>query len=155
MNIRRRKTPEPHIPFISLADIAWQIIIFFLVASTFALNSSMNLDIPSANDKQQAKSAPAKTITVQATENAVMIDGKPVSFNQIQSQIAELLKGKKSEQDRAVIIEGKQDLTFQRDVDIMYAIQQRRRNPRDGGRKIAPFPSILAPPAGRGFPRTQ
>jgi len=31
MKIIRRKPPEPHIPFISLADIAWQIIIFFLV----------------------------------------------------------------------------------------------------------------------------
>ncbi len=124
MNIRRRKTPEPHIPFISLADIAWQVIIFFLVASTFAMNHSLNLDMPAANEKQQANAQTAKTITVQATENQVMIDGKPVPLERLQARIAELLKGKKSEQDRAVIIEGKQDLTFQRDVEIMYAIQR-------------------------------
>ena len=120
---RNRKTPEPHIPFISLADIAWQIIIFFLVASTFAMSNSLNLDIPAASAKQDSPQQP-KTITVQATDAQVLVDGKPVPIERLQAYIADLLKGKKSEQERAVIMEGKDDLSFQRDADIMYAIQR-------------------------------
>lgn len=120
---KRRKGPEPHIPFISLADIAWQIIIFFLVAATFAVSNALNLDIPGASGKQQAQQAP-KTITVQATDTQVLIDGKPVPFAQLQPRIAEALKGRKTEQERAVIVQGRDDLTFQRDTEIMYAIQK-------------------------------
>src|ERR1700710_2667934 len=100
MNIRRKsKRPEPHIPFISLADIAWQIIIFFLLVSTFAMQNSLNLDIPSTSAKQPAGApSSAKMITVQATEAQVLLDGKPVPIEQLEVQVAKLLAGKKTEQ---------------------------------------------------------
>ena len=125
MNIRRKsKRPEPHIPFISLADIAWQIIIFFLLAAVFASPNALKLDVPTASAKQPNAQAPPKMITVQATEAQVLLDGKPVPVEMLQSTIANLLKNKTTEQEKAVIIEGKDDLSFQRDAEIMYAIQQ-------------------------------
>jgi biopolymer transport protein ExbD len=123
---KRRKTPEPHIPFISLADIAWQIIIFFFVASTFAMKDSLNLDIPAADNKPRANAPanPPKTITVVATAGQLSVDGKAVPMEQLTAHIAGLLSGKTTDQERAVLMEGKGDLTFQQDVEIMYAIQK-------------------------------
>ncbi len=118
-----RHRPEPHIPFISLADIAWQIIIFFLIAATFAMSNALNVDLPNSV-AQQNNQPPNKAITVQATGTGVSIDGKAVDVADLQSTISKLLEGKKTENDKAVMVLGRDDLTFQQDVDIMYAIQK-------------------------------
>lgn len=123
MKFAHRRKAEPHIPFIALADIAWQIIIFFLVASTFAMNDALTVDVPNTaaqGETQQSK----ESLVVQATASAVMIDGKPVPMNELQKTIAERLKGRKTEEERAVLMLGRGDLTFQQDVEIMYAIQK-------------------------------
>ena len=124
MKIRRSALPAPHIPFISLADIAWQIIIFFLVASTFAMNDALTVDVPNTTAQADPSQQSKESLVVQATGSAVMIDGKTVSMDELQSTIAERLKGRKTEEERAVLMLGRGDLTFQRDVEIMYAIQK-------------------------------
>ena len=122
MKVIRRQPPAPYIPFISLADIAWQIIIFFLLAATFAKNDSLNLEIPGASSDKTKSAAP--TITVQAGENAILVNGDRITPEQLEGRIKQLLAGKKSEADRAVIVLAKNDLPFQQHVDVMYAVQR-------------------------------
>src|SRR4051794_31255015 len=110
-----RHRPEPHIPFISLADIAWQIIIFFLIAATFAISNVLNIDLPNSVAQQNTQQ-PNKAITVQAMGTGVSVDGKAVDVADLQSTITRMLEGKKTENDRAVMVLGRDDLTFQQDV---------------------------------------
>jgi biopolymer transport protein ExbD len=120
----KRNRPEPHIPFISLADIAWQIIIFFLIGSTFAHNDSLNVDLPSSTKNQAQAQTQENTITVQASEATLMLNAKPVDMKDLANQLTTMLAGKTNDQDRAVVMLGSDDLTFQRNLDIMYAIQK-------------------------------
>ena len=122
MKMARRRPPAPYIPFISLADIAWQIIIFFLLAATFAKSDSLNLDLPGASSDKSRSAAP--TITVEAGENALSINGQRVAFESLEGRIRELLAGKKTEAQRTVVVLAKNDLSFQRHVDVMYAVQR-------------------------------
>jgi biopolymer transport protein ExbD len=122
MKIQRRPPPPPYLPFISLADIAWQIIIFFLLAATFSRHDSLNLELPGASSDRSKSAAP--TITVQASQAAVLINGQPVAFESLEGRIRKMLAGKKSENQRAVVVLAKNDLSFQRHVDVMYAVQR-------------------------------
>ena len=124
MRIARRPTPAPHIPFIALADIAWQIIIFFLVASTFAMNDALTVDVPASAAADSSQATSPDSLVVHATASAVLIDGKPVPLPELEATIAQRLKGKTTDQERAVLVMGRDDLTFQQDVEIMYAIQK-------------------------------
>jgi biopolymer transport protein ExbD len=124
MRIATRRTPAPHIPFIALADIAWQIIIFFLVASTFAMNDALTVDVPASAAADSSQPTSSDSLVVQATASSILLDGKPIPLDQLQATIAERLKGRKTEQERAVLVVGRDDLTFQQDVEIMYAIQK-------------------------------
>jgi len=123
VQFKRRKPAEPHIPFIALADIAWQIIIFFLIGSTFVQNDSLNLDLPSASSQTQQQSS-GETITVQASQGSLALNGQPVEMSQLLPKLQGMLAGKTTEQDRLVVLMGGDDMTFQRNVDIMYAIQK-------------------------------
>jgi biopolymer transport protein ExbD len=122
MKMARRPPPQPYIPFISLADIAWQIIIFFLLAATFAKSDSLNLELPGASSDKSRSAAP--TITVEAGDSALLVNGQRVAFESLEGRIRELLAGKKTETQRAVIVLAKNDLSFQRHVDVMYAVQR-------------------------------
>ncbi|HYE18320.1 MAG TPA: biopolymer transporter ExbD [Tepidisphaeraceae bacterium] len=122
MLLTRRKTPAPHIPFISLADIAWQIIIFFLIASTWAQNLALSVPMPSGSPANVAN--PTRTLSVRAGETHLTVNGADVSVEQLESYVAGLLSGMSRDEDKAVIVFPDDDLTFQRNAEILYAIQK-------------------------------
>ena len=123
MNVsKRRLKAAPVIPWISLADIAWQIVIFFLAASSFVRSDSLNVDLPgSTNDPAAQKGEP---INVIAGDNVLQLNGTAVEYGELEAKIKQMLEGKKREEERAVVVLGRPDLSFQRHVDIMYAIQK-------------------------------
>jgi biopolymer transport protein ExbD len=125
MRLVRRHRPGPYVPFISLADIAWQIIIFFLLASSFAGTRALKIPLPGGT--AQASAAPSNdnnTITIDASEQALFVNGQVVTPDTLQSQLANLLSNAKTDEQRVVSLRASDDLTFQRNADIMYAIQQ-------------------------------
>lgn len=122
MKMKRHHKAAPHVPFIALADIAWQIIIFFLVASSFARNDSINVDLPSGSKSTSSKQE--MSVTVQAGEAALMLDGKTVDMNELSAEIKRKLEGRVSEQARAVVVQFRDDISFQRNAEILYAIQK-------------------------------
>ena len=122
MKIKRLKLPAPHIPFIALADIAWQIIIFFLLAATFVANYSLNVPMPSASAGNE--SALKKSINVRASDVTLTVNGAVVMPGELESYISSLLTGVVSEEGRAVIVFPEDDLSFQRNAEILYAIQR-------------------------------
>lgn len=123
MRVRRPRTPAPHIPFISLADIAWQIIIFFFLATTFAAgNFSLNVPMPSSSAANETQVK--RTINVRAGENAVTVNSVPMAPAALESYIASLLAGKAREEDRAVIFYPDEELSFQRTAETLFAIQR-------------------------------
>ena len=123
MNIRRRHRPGPYIPFITLADIAWQIIIFFLVASTFVSNWSLTVPLPSAGPSAVA-AQPGRMVRIEASESTLKVNGMAIPLADLELQLAGLLAGGLREEDRAVVVVPADDLSFQRNADIFYAIQQ-------------------------------
>ena len=123
MKLGHHKETPPHIPFISLADIAWQIVIFFLVASTFLVLNAMKIDFPDATSSAQSAQKPPETITVQASETALAINGQTLRLEELTPRLLKLLANKKTEQERAVILSETGEVTFQRDLNIMDAIR--------------------------------
>jgi biopolymer transport protein ExbD len=116
-----RQTP-PHIPVIALADIAWQIIIFFLVASSFTRGEAFLVDLPAKGDKPQAESAGPITLVI--TQNAMMVNDKPVDGEHLEAALRALLEGRKGSQDRAVVVQAHSEVSFQRHLDVMYTVQK-------------------------------
>ena len=125
MNLRRHKIPPPYIPFISLADIAWQIIIFFLIASTFLKSDVLSLIMPGGGSEEQSTAAPvARPITLRATELALSLNGQELALDDLQPRIAALLATAQTEEDRVIVVRPGDDLSFQRNADIFYAVQK-------------------------------
>jgi len=117
----KRMTPAPHVPWIALADIAWQIVILFLVASAFIVTNSVSMDLPSMTQEQdKERNEPIQLIAgadvLQVTEGT----GNPmnIEYDTLRATLQNMLANRRG-QDRAVVIMCKPDLPWQRQVDVM------------------------------------
>jgi biopolymer transport protein ExbD len=123
MRIPRRPRPEPHVPFISLADIAWQLIIFFLITSTFIRNESLNIELPSSSAEAGIEQQ-EDTLTVQAGEATLTLNGETLVLDELEARLRAALAGRSGDAQRAVVLLPGDDLTFERNLLILRAIKQ-------------------------------
>jgi len=119
LNRQRMKT-EPHVPFIALADIAWQIVILFLVASAFIVTNSVSMDLPSLTQEQdKQKGEPVQLVAGSDILRIGEGDSlRPIEYADLRAILTEMLAKRKSD-DRAVVINCRHDLPWQKQVDVM------------------------------------
>jgi len=119
LNRKRMKT-EPHVPFIAMADIAWQVVILFLVASAFIVTNSVSMDLPSMTSEQdKQKDEPVQLVAgsdvLQVGEGESL---RSIEYADLRETLRDMLS-KRKPADRAVVISCKPDLTWQLQVDVM------------------------------------
>ena len=107
MKIVRQRKPQMKMEMSPLIDCIFQLLIFFMLSSTF-LTPSIPLSLPTA-----AAGGPPQCqqviITLDA-EGQVFLNKQPSSFEQLEGQLRELLSQSK---DRVVTIRADQQMTYQ------------------------------------------
>ena len=97
-------------PASATGDIAFNLIIFFLVCASVQPDSGRSQTIPrSEKDKQQQQ---LDNIEVQLTRSAAMINGSIVSGKEFYLVLKKLLDNKIREEDKVVIVKSKTDTPY-------------------------------------------
>lgn len=83
--IKKKKIPEATIPTASMADIAFLLLLFFLVATVIDVDTGLGLTLPEINENQEeVKIDPSRMAAVLVNENGdVLINGEVVPVFQI------------------------------------------------------------------------
>lgn len=96
--IKKKKLPEANIPTSSMADIAFLLLIFFLVATVIDVDTGIGLTLPEyipPEEQTSVKVDPDRMAAVLINENGdVLLDGKPVSVFQIKNNIKPRIESK-------------------------------------------------------------
>ena len=113
MKIIRQRRPQMKMEMSPLIDCIFQLLIFFMLSSTF-LTPSIPLSLPTA-----AAGGPPQghqvIITLDA-EGQVFLNKQPSSFEQLEGQLRELLSESKG---RVVTIRADQQMTYQHFVHAL------------------------------------
>jgi biopolymer transport protein ExbD len=89
MQLKSKLRLENTIPMASMADIAFLLIIFFLLTSTFARDRGLDIKLPRAATSQQL---PKQAVTVQiGRDGELRLNGQPVQPQQFQQALAAAL----------------------------------------------------------------
>jgi biopolymer transport protein ExbD len=83
MAIRRRKKPNLVLPLSSMGDIAFLLIIFFMLASNFMKTGNVELDKPGSQDLEQQE-APKASVMMDK-DAIVWFEGLQVGVNEIEA----------------------------------------------------------------------
>ena len=98
MKIKKKLKVPPSIPTASMADIAFLMIIFFLVSTTMKRDQGLGLTLPGFGQSIKIRKENICNIWINAQEK-IALDGKPVSLGEIMP----ILKAKLAENDKLII----------------------------------------------------
>lgn len=102
MKLHRRKKMGIAVPTTSMGDIAFLLIIFFMVCSNFVKEARISSEPPKAVDVDSVKNAPTSVVLDEGGE--LYVNGKLVADSQtVESLIESSLIGKTTDEERMVL----------------------------------------------------
>jgi biopolymer transport protein ExbD len=93
--IKKKKIPEAAIPTASMADIAFLLLLFFLVATVIDVDTGLGLTLPEISDAPVVEISKDRMAAVLVNENGdVLVDGNVVPVFQIKDMLKERIASK-------------------------------------------------------------
>lgn len=121
MDLKRRKLlVDP--PSSAAPDIAFILIVFFLVCASVQPDTGKPQDIPRSEETAD-KDDQSQNLEVSLTDKTVMVNGSLVPMANLKTKIAQLLAGKERDADKVVIVKSAGETTYQRWITATSAIE--------------------------------
>ncbi|MFM2399400.1 MAG: hypothetical protein RL341_1557 [Pseudomonadota bacterium] len=120
MRFRGRVAEEPEINLVPLIDVLLVIIIFLMLATTFAKFSELQLTLPSA-DGATAMERPREINVAVSSDGRYAIDRVPVAIRDVRVLAEELRKTAAGREDPVLIINADAAASHQSVVNVMEA----------------------------------
>jgi len=123
---RRRRTARgsrtDDLPVSSFADIAFLLIIFFILATELHSTMGFLTDLP-AGQKTEAE-VQDKTTAVHLREGRILLDDEQVSLDELRRRLAGMGLAARAGDDRVVLLEAGERVAYQAYYEVMAAISQ-------------------------------
>jgi biopolymer transport protein ExbD len=107
MKRRKKKQSKKHregdIPTNSFSDIAFLLIIYFLVATTLVKTKSITADMPTGEKSAQAQIDKTPTINLRGAE--IFFNDKPVTIENLNDRLAALKLASEAPEKRVIMLE--------------------------------------------------
>lgn len=116
MMVQSKSKPQPEIPTASMADIAFLLIIFFLVTTNFIKEKGMLMDLPNTDKDQQTAESKKKNVELFVSAKRFTINGAEVPEEELLQRLNKELEAAQSESDRVVILRCDRDASYERFV---------------------------------------
>lgn len=111
MKTRRntRLIVEP--PSSATGDIAFNLIVFFLLCASAQPDQGRKQTIP-RSEQQQEQTEENRNIEVQLTRTAIILNGETVSLEQIGARLQKRFKTRPRPEDRVVVVKSRPDVAY-------------------------------------------
>ncbi len=125
MKVRRGNIhPHNEPPAVLLVDIAFNLLIFFVVCASTQPTSGRKQDIPGSEKTANATPQKAENIDVALTRTTATINGDRVRPTEFVGRLRELLKGRNRPEDRIVVVKSSADTPYDHWIDVTGWIEE-------------------------------
>jgi len=121
MRLRRSAKLLVEPPSAATGDIAFNLIVFFLVCASIQPDSGRQQILPKAEQAQQQEQQ--DNITVELKRTVVLLDGDPMKLSEVTPKVREKLSGKTRPEDRVVVVKSADDVPYQTWVEVTTQIE--------------------------------
>ena len=116
---KRESRVSPEIPTASMADIAFLLIVFFLVTTTMNQDKGLSLHLPPVGETKEVQSKNILNVWINARDQLAFFENDqltPIPTGQLQSQI----KARMAENDKLIIsVKTERGATYRTCVDVL------------------------------------
>jgi biopolymer transport protein ExbD len=117
MKIRRRNKLLVESPASATSDIAFILIIFFLVCASVQPETGKKQSLPKSED-QPDKKQQSENPEVAISRTSVILNGNPMQPKKFKSEIKRVLAQKKREVDKVVVVKSKPDTPYEIWIEV-------------------------------------
>lgn len=111
-------------PSVATGDIAFNLIVFFLVCASAAPDSGRKQTLPRSEESQRKQEQQQQNVEVALTRTTVTVNGDPVPVRDLGRRVRQLLATKRRPEDRVVVIKSRQDTPYSFWIDVTGAIEE-------------------------------
>lgn len=113
MKLRRNTQLLIEPPSVATGDIAFNLIVFFLVCASTAPDSGRKQSIPKSETKTRKEQQSENVeVVLSRNFNVVQVNGSPIGMNDLRSRLASLLANKSRSEDKIVIVKSSKDTPY-------------------------------------------
>lgn len=112
---------EPTVPTDSVSDIAYLMIIFFILTTSIRKLTGFDTDIPSAQQQQQQQQS-EKTPTLKLHPGGMSFNDQPVDLAAFRKALADMKLEKRPEDKRVIVLDAAKGVDYQAYYEAMAAI---------------------------------
>ena len=109
-------------PSSATGDIAFNLIVFFLVCASVQPDNGRKQTIP-RSEEVESKSENVENIEVLVKRQAVIINGDPIGPAQLGARISALLAGKPRQEDKVVVVKSDKDVAYHHWIAVTTRIE--------------------------------
>ena len=118
---RSKLLTEP--PASSSSDIAFILIIFFLVCASVQPETGISQTLPRTETKEEKKEQ-SKNLEVSITPSNIVLNGSPLKLPEFSRRILAALKAKTRPEDRVVVVKSAPDTPYDQWIRVSQAIDK-------------------------------
>jgi biopolymer transport protein ExbD len=120
---KRKKPQSSEIPTDSVSDIAFLLIIFFILTTTIRKLTGFSTELPAA-DKMATTTQTDTTPTIVLTEETITWGDSKVTMDELRAKLKELKLGEKAPTDpkKVILMEPAAGIQYQRYYEVMSSI---------------------------------
>jgi biopolymer transport protein ExbD len=116
---KRQSRVSPEIPTASMADIAFLLIIFFLVTTTLNQDKGLSLHLPPVGETVEVQQKNILNVWINARDQIAFFESEsltPVPFDQLRAQV----QGRLAENDKLIVsLKTERGATYRMFVDVL------------------------------------
>ena len=117
----RRQSVDSEIPTASMADVAFLLIIFFLVASFYSVTRGIQFSLPKKDEEALTAEPEAAVLIEVARDGALTVDGRPMGLVQVQHYLRPKLARNPT---KSVILQTSLDAPYSAMTDVFDELRQ-------------------------------
>lgn len=110
-------------PAVATGDIAFNLIVFFLVCASIQPDRGHKQTIPRSESEQEKKETEPENIEVQMTRTTVLVNGTTVALPQLAGVLRSKFSGKTRPEDRIIVVKSQKDTPYRHWIDVTTRIE--------------------------------
>ena len=108
---------------VATGDIAFNLIVFFLVCASTQPGSGRKQELPRSEQTKSEQKSNNIEIALTRTAAVVSVNGEPVKMPELAARLARLLSGRTKPEDKVVVLKTKPDVPYEHWIAVAALIQ--------------------------------
>ena len=121
MRFRRSLTTRTNVELIPLIDVVFQLVVFFMVSTTFIVTPGISLVLPGSETSEPVVMTKLVVTIISAEE--IYLNKERYDINGLGSKLAMLTEEEK-EEIKTVVIEGDEEVSYSLMVDVLDTLRK-------------------------------